>query len=182
MLERAPPPRVRAAALDRPSMAFDERVVAGQVVRNRILYDKEAMVTPQFWIAAATYLVLTFIIAAGWHLALFKNVYARLGVFTRARPIISLGILSMVLQAAVVAYLYPFFYRGGDPLTEGAAFGLLLGVFMGSNAVLAEAGKNQVASLRTWIVLEGVYYVLQFTAVGLVIGLVYGLHPQGVPS
>ncbi|MGH7547582.1 MAG: hypothetical protein ACREMM_05345 [Gemmatimonadales bacterium] len=132
----------------------------------------------KFWIAAASYLVLTFVIAAGWHLALFKDVYARLGVFTRPRPIIPLGILSMVLQAAVVAYLYPFFYRGGTPLAEGAMFGLLLGVFMGSNAVLAEAGKNEVGSLGTWIALEGVYYLLQFTLVGLVVGLVYGVLPS----
>ena len=131
----------------------------------------------KFWIAAASYLVLTFVIAGGWHLALFKDVYARLGAFTRPRPIIPLGILSMVFQAAIVAYLYPFFYRGGNPLAEGAAFGLLLGVFMGSNAVLAEAGKNQVGSLTTWITLEGVYYLLQFTLVGLVVGLVYGVLP-----
>ena len=132
----------------------------------------------KFWLAAASYLVLTFIIAGGWHLALFKDVYARLGVFTRPRPIIPLGILSMVLQAIVVAYLYPLFYRGGNPLTEGATFGLLLGIFMGSNAVLAEAGKNQVGSLRTWIALEGVYYLLQFTLVGLVVGAVYGVLPS----
>jgi len=134
-------------------------------------------VNSKFWLAAASYLVLTFIFAAGWHLALFKSVYARLGAFTRPQPIIWLGILSMVLQAAVVAYVYPFFYRGGAPITEGAIFGLLLGVFMGSNAVLAEAGKNQVGPLRTWIVLEGSYYLLQFTVVGLVVGVVYGVLP-----
>jgi hypothetical protein len=132
----------------------------------------------KFWMAAASYLILTFVIAGTWHLTLFKNVHARLGAFTRPKPIIALGLLSMVLQAAVVAYLYPLFYRGGAPATEGAVFGLLLGVFMGSNAVLAEAGKNQVGSLRTWIPLEGVYYLLQFVVVGIVIGLVYGSLPS----
>lgn len=134
----------------------------------------------QFWLAAASYLVLTFIIAAGWHLALFKRIYATLGMFTRPQPIVALGVLSMVLQAAVVAYLYPIFYRGGAPLATGATFGLLLGVFMGSNAVLAEAGKNQVTSLRTWIGLEGAYYLLQFAVVGAVIGLIYGEFPSRV--
>jgi len=134
----------------------------------------------KFWSAAASYLVLTFILAAGWHLVLFRDVYARLGVFTRAEPILALGVLSMVLQALVVAYLYPVFYRGGNPLMEGAMFGLLLGVFMGSNAVLAEAGKNQVASLGTWIGLEGVYYLLQFTLVGMAVGSVYGGPPGRV--
>ena len=128
----------------------------------------------KFWFAAASYLVLTFAIAAGWHLILFKDVYARLGAFTRPKPLIPLGIFSMVLQAAVVAYLYPFFYHGGNPLSTGAYFGLLLGIFMGSNAVLGEAGKNVVGPLRTWIPLESAYYLLQYTIVGLVVGWIYG--------
>ena len=41
--------------------------------------------SPRFWIAAASYLLLTFIIAAGWHLVIFKSVYARLGAFTEQR-------------------------------------------------------------------------------------------------
>ena len=45
----------------------------------------EVVVNSKFRIVAASYLVLTFVIAAGWHLALFKDVYFRLGVFTRAR-------------------------------------------------------------------------------------------------
>ena len=131
----------------------------------------------RYWLAAATYLVLTFLFASVWHLALFKGVYARLGVYTRPDPIIALGVFSMVLQALVVAYLYPIFFRGGSPLAQGALFGLLLGIFMGSNAVLAEAAKSQITSLSTWIGLEGVYYILQFTVVGAAIGLVYGALP-----
>lgn len=80
----------------------------------------------------------------------------------------------MVLQAIVVAYLYPRFYGGGSPLMEGARFGLLVGIFMGSNAVLAEAGKNQVGSLRTWISPDGAHYLLQFMVIGMVIAWVYG--------
>ena len=66
---------------------------------------------------------------------------------------------------------------GGTPLVERATFGLLLGVFMGSSAVLAEAGKTQIADLRTWITLEGVYYLLQFAVVGAAVGAVYGQLP-----
>ncbi len=45
---------------------------------------------------------------------------------------------------------------------------------MGSNAAFAEAGKNEVASLSTWLVLESFYYLLQFGLVGTAIGLIYG--------
>ncbi|TAJ75362.1 DUF1761 domain-containing protein [bacterium] len=120
------------------------------------------------------YLIITFIVAAGWHLVLFKGLYDELGIFTRKEPIILLGILSMILQGAVLAYLYPLFYRGGNPVKEGIAFGILMGIFMGSNAVLAEAAHHHVSSLSTWLVLESVYYLLAFSLVGLAIGLIFG--------
>ena len=121
----------------------------------------------QAWLG---YLVVTFIVAAVWHLVLFKSLYEQLAVFTRAEPIIWLGVLSMVLQGAVMAYLFPVFWRKGNPLAAGVLLGLLLGVFMGSNAVLGEAGKNEVSSLPTWIVLESVFYLLHGALAGLAVG------------
>ena len=132
---------------------------------------------------AIAYIVVTFIIAAGWHLVLFKALYDELGIFTRKEPLIHLGLISMILQGIVLAYVYPLGYRGGSPVLEGLRFGLLMGIFMGSNAVFAEAGKNEVSSLSTWLALESVYYLLQFGLVGIVIGWIYGKEiPFGKPS
>ena len=128
----------------------------------------------RFLLAATGYIVVTFIIAASWHLVLFREVYDQLAIFTRKEPLIPLGLISMVLQGLVVAYLYPLFRKDGRPIREGLKFGLLMGVFMGSSAVFAEAGKQEVTSLSTWLLLESIYYLLQFAVVGLVIGLVYG--------
>ena len=41
-------------------------------------------------------------------------------------------------------------------------------------AVLATAGKHQVSSLGTWLVLESAFYALQFAIVGPLIGSIYG--------
>jgi hypothetical protein len=57
---------------------------------------------------------------------------------------------------------------------DGLRFGLLVGMFLATSAVLAEAGKNYVTSLSTWLVLETSYYLVQFVLSGLVIGLMYG--------
>ena len=57
---------------------------------------------------------------------------------------------------------------------DGLRFGVLVGVFLATSAVLAEAGKNYVASLSTWLVLETSDYLLQFMFSGVVIALVYG--------
>ena len=120
------------------------------------------------------YVFITFICAAGWHLVAFKKIYDRLGAFTREEPIIPLGVASIVLQGLVVAYAFPLFLRDGNAIVQGVVFGLLsVGIFMGSSAVLAEAGKNEVGPLSTWIPLETAYYLVQGIAVGLALGLIY---------
>ena len=122
------------------------------------------------------YVVVTFICAALWHMAFFKKTYDALGVFTRKEPIIPLGISSMILQGLVVAYTFPYFVRSGNTPMSGAIYGVLfIGLFMGSNAVLAEAAKNEVGSLKTWIPLEMTYYILQGLIVGVAIGALYYL-------
>lgn len=55
----------------------------------------------KFGLAVIAYVVVTFVIAAGWHLVLFKDVYDQFGIFTRKEPIIPLGIASMIMQALV---------------------------------------------------------------------------------
>ncbi len=111
----------------------------------------------KFLLAVVVYVVVTFAIAAGWHLLLFKDMYAQLAIFTRQEPLIPLGIASIVMQGLVLAYLYPLFFRGDKPVKQGLTFGLLIGVLMASIAVFAEAGKQNVTSLQTWLVFEGIY-------------------------
>jgi hypothetical protein len=107
------------------------------------------MLTKKFWLATLGYIVVTFIIAAIWHLVLFKEVYDQLGIFTRKEPIIPLGLASMILHGLVLSYIYPLLQRDGKPVVEGLKFGILMGIFLGSSAVLAEAGKQMVSSLST---------------------------------
>jgi len=128
----------------------------------------------KFVLAAVAYIIVTFAVAASWHLLFFKDLYDQLAIFTRKEPLIPLGIVSILIQAVVLAYLYPALYKGGNPAKEGLKFGLLIGVLMASIAVFAEAGKQNVSSLTTWLVFESAYYLLQFGVLGVIIGLIYG--------
>jgi len=128
----------------------------------------------KFVLAIVAYIVVTFAVAASWHLVFFKDLYDQLAIFTRKEPLIPLGIVSIVTQALILAYLYPVIYKGGSPSREGLKFGLLIGALMASVAVFAEAGKQNVSSLTTWLVFETVYYLLQFGVLGVIIGLIYG--------
>lgn len=125
-------------------------------------------------LAVLGYIVVTFLIAAPWHLVLFKGLYDELAIYTREQPIIALGMMSMIIQAVIYAVLFPRYYRGGSPTLEGAKFGLLMGIFLASGTVIAEGAKQQVTSLPTWLILEGGYYLLQFVITGGVFGGLYG--------
>lgn len=131
-----------------------------------------------YWLAVLAYVVCTFLIAAPWHLVIFKPLYDELAIFSRREPIIPLGLLSMLIQGLILSYAYPLFAQGTHSAGTGARFGLLVGILFSSIAVIAEAAKHTVTSLPTWIALETVYYLLQFSFVGAVMGAIYA---RGVP-
>lgn len=110
---------------------------------------------------------------------LFKPVYDELAIFTRKEPLIPLGLVSMLMQGLVLSYLYPLYAQGRHSVKTGAMFGLLMGVLLASSAVIAEAAKQNVTSLPTWLVLESVYYLLQFSVVGAIMGAIYA---KGEPT
>lgn len=127
-----------------------------------------------YGLAVLTYVIVTFAIAATWHFAVFSDLYAELAIFTRKEPIVPLGLSSMVVQGLIMAYAYPKLCPRLAPAREGLAFGLICGMFIASCAVLGEAGKQNVTSLPTFLILESVYYAFQFSLSGLAIALVYG--------
>lgn len=132
----------------------------------------------KYFLAALGYVVCTFLIAAPWHLVLFKPLYDELAIFTRKEPLIPLGLASMLMQGLVLSYLYPLFSQGKHSIKTGATFGVLMGILLASSAVFAEAGKQNVTSLPIWLLFETAYYLIQFSIVGVVIALIYGRGAQ----
>jgi len=130
--------------------------------------------TRKYLLAAVAYVVVSFALAAPWHFVLFKDLYHSFGIYNRADPIIPLGVLSMLVQGAVLALLYPRWYRGGSPAVEGIKFGLLLGVFLFSVSTLANAAKINVNSLGNFMAIQAAFHFLQFTAAGAAMGLAFG--------
>lgn len=132
------------------------------------------MLSGRFFAAWGAYVGITFALGFVWHLKLFKPLYDRLAIYSRLDdPIIPLGLFSMLLQGAVLAYLFPLVAGSGGPIAEGLRFGLLMGAFLASAAVFAEAAKQRVTSLPTWLLVESVYYAIQFGLVGVAIALIH---------
>lgn len=132
------------------------------------------MFNVSFFACWLTYVVVTFAMGFAWHLMLFKALYARLAIYSRLDdPIIPLGLGAMLIQGAVLAYLYPLLARPGPVVWEGLRFGLVMGLFIASSAVIAEAAKQRVTSLPTWLVVETAYYAIQFSLCGVAIAAVH---------
>jgi hypothetical protein len=132
------------------------------------------MFTAAFFGSWFAYVAIMFALDFVWHLVVFKNLYHRLAIYTRLDdPIILLGLLSMLIQGAVLAYLYPKVVDVQDLIFEGIRFSLLMGLFIASSAVIAEAAKQRVTSLRIWLVVESLYYLIQFLLAGLTLSFIY---------
>src|SRR5438270_2312141 len=98
----------------------------------------------RFVYAALAYVAIVMVIAPVWHLALFKSVYAAARM--REQPLFQLGLASIVIQAAILAWAFPRFSISGAPAQKGLKFGVLAGLLLGSLGTLAEAGKYDVGS------------------------------------
>ncbi|MBP1150612.1 MULTISPECIES: hypothetical protein [Methylocaldum] len=130
--------------------------------------------TKKFLLAVLAYVALSFAIGAPWHFILFKDVYHELGIYNRAEPIIPLGLLSMFVQGAIIALLYPYFGCEKTPIRSGLAFGGLMGLFLFSVSTLANAAKIQVSSIELWLTVQSTFHLIQFAAAGAAIGWIYG--------
>ena len=128
----------------------------------------------KFLLAFASYPLISFPLAIVWHLVVFKDIYDELGYISREEPIIAFGLLAMLVQAVVLAYLYPLFYRSGNPATEGLRYGMAMGAFLWASHVAAAAAKHEIAPLTTFFAIETLYLAIQFSLVGVAIGMIYG--------
>jgi hypothetical protein len=81
------------------------------------------------------------------------------------------GILAMLLSILVLVVLYAMIYRGGSGAVEGARFGALIGLFAVGSFVLHNYVNLNIGLKLT--LGQAVAYFIQWTIVGLVIGLIY---------
>jgi drug/metabolite transporter (DMT)-like permease len=80
--------------------------------------------------------------------------------------------LAYVLQAILLAYIYPKGYSGGKPLTEGLRFGFVMGVLIFITYAFFLYGKFKVEFTPT--LLHGFMHVVETMGGGITIALIYG--------
>lgn len=128
--------------------------------------------TVRFILTALAYIIPTMILGYTWHLIIFKDLYDGLQIYNRAEPIIPLGFGSMIVQGLIMAYLFPFYVKGNYSISKALKFSLLMGLFLFSVSTLANAAKINVSDMQTWLLIQVAYTFVQFSIVGVLIGLI----------
>ena len=125
-------------------------------------------------LATLSYFVLTMLMAYPWHMIWFHDVYQAIGAVQRPQPIMILGMSAVLIQGLVIAYLYPYFYKGGQPVIQGIKFSWLMGLMVYTVMVFATAAKFNIEPVATFLIYGTAFSFLQFTVTGVALGLIYG--------
>lgn len=120
----------------------------------------------RFALGVLAYLAPTFVLGFVWHLILFKDYYEALAIY-RSDIFIPLGLLSMLIQAIIFAWIYlaacgkeawSFGRRAGTYALAGA-------VLSWSFTTLAVAAKNVMNSVPDYLLIETAFTVTQWILV-----------------
>ena len=85
--------------------------------------------------------------------------------------VMPIGLVATFISILVVAIIFAMIHQGGSGTTEGARFGVLIGIFVVCAFVLHNY-VNLNIGLKLALMQAGAYFV-QWTIVGIVIGLIY---------
>ena len=128
----------------------------------------------KLFFATLSFFVLTMATAYPWHMIWFHNLYVEMGAVTRPEPIMPLGIAAVLIQGIVIAYLYPLYYKGGNPVVQGVKFSLIMGLMVYTVMAFATAAKIRIEPVSTFLLYSTVFSCIQFTVTGVALGLIYG--------
>jgi hypothetical protein len=116
--------------------------------------------------AVLAYLVPTFLLGFVWHLVLFESYYEALAIYRRD-IIIPFGFLSILMQAAIFAWLYEraFADRDGSLPSRALAYGVVGAILSWSFTTLAVAAKNVMTSVPDYLMIETAFTIVQWALV-----------------
>ncbi len=122
-----------------------------------------------------SYFVLTMVLAYPWHMVLFHDVYLELGAFTRGQPIMIFGMLAIILQGWVIAFMFPHYYKSqsGNPIFIGIKYSLIMGIMVYTVMVFATAAKFLIEPVMTFVAYGTAFLVIQFVITGAALGWIH---------
>ncbi|MEW5963237.1 MAG: hypothetical protein AB1749_06695 [Pseudomonadota bacterium] len=123
-------------------------------------------------LAILGYIVATFATQATSHFAVFARHYAAVP-HIKPDPIFPLGLLSMIIQGAVLSAIYANLKLSDGTIWSGVRFAWAFGAFLVSYMAFAEAAHYSVPSVSAWIGVELLVGFFQFTLIGVLLALAH---------
>jgi hypothetical protein len=130
------------------------------------------MKTKQIILGTLAYTLVTFPLAVLWHVVIFKKQY-QLFSYIEGEPSFLIGLITIIIQGAVLSFLYPFVSFSGKAVVRGLKYSLLIGLFFWTSHVLAFVAKQDISNSLFYIFMESFYLLLQFGTYGVLIGMIY---------
>ena len=130
------------------------------------------MKTKQITLGTLAYTLVTFPLAAIWHVVIFEEQYQSFS-YIEGEPGFLLGLITILIQGFILSFLYPFVSFHGKGATRGLKYALLIGLFFWTSHVLAFVAKQSISGSVLFIFMESFYLLLQFGIYGILIGLIY---------
>lgn len=127
-------------------------------------------------LAILAYMLPTFPLGFFWHLTLFADYYKSLNVY-REDIVIPFGLVSMLVQGVVWAFVYERLFAGESVLKGACKFALLACPLAWSFMVLAVSAKHQMSSVSGYLMIETAFTLLQYAVVSPLIAAVYARKP-----
>jgi hypothetical protein len=120
----------------------------------------------RFTVGVLAYLVPTFALGFVWHLILFKNYYEALAIY-RSDVIIPFGLLSMLIQGVIFAWIYvnAVAPRSGSFRSRALAYGAIGAALSWSFTTIAVAAKNLMSSVPDYLLIETAFTLVQWIMV-----------------
>lgn len=134
----------------------------------------------RYTLAVLAYLVPTFALGFVWHLVLFDGYYHALAIY-RPDIIIPFGFLSMLIQAAIFAWIYEkaFAQKPGTVMSRALAYGAVGAVLSWSFTTLAVAAKNVMVSVPNYVLIETAFTLVQWIMVAPLTALAWSWWRHG---
>jgi hypothetical protein len=85
--------------------------------------------------------------------------------------VMPIGFAATFISILVAAIIFAMIHRGGSGATEGARFGVLIGIFVVCAFVLHNYVNLNIGLKLT--LMQAAAYFVQWTIIGIVIGLIY---------
>ena len=103
---------------------------------------------------------------------MFRGLYDSFGYFS-GEPKFLVGLLTILIQGALLSALYPRVKLAGGGAVRGLKFAVIIGGFFWTSHVLAFVAKQATGEVALFIGMETAYLILQFGIFGLLVSRIY---------